>query len=784
MKLSRSSRSEDADREKGEQSKALSGDQNGLLSPFDVEEEPTTEEARRMAMLARQSVEFDEGVDEESTALVENVVTKTTHLHGEDTRQSLLTEATSDTSVTPADDKLLRLTRLGSRDGISNIDEEEESTENNRLIDEFLEEIDFYITQDLLTDAKELILVALQGKPEHPQLKARLAIVDDGIQVAGLDDALKNESLEFESSSDEGQTSKLGRDELLLLRSLGHVSEKGLREDSYNEQKSNQDSDIHCDLGLNHWHDQEVDDAIREFSLAMDAEKNRVFCFMMIGICYRNKKHTSTAIKHFKSGLHEERITPEEAIALYYELGLTYEQLGDTKEALYYFDKVSRYNPNFRDTRKRLAALNISNAETVGNFRESYPSSSLFPTNLKETPPPQGQRTAHPATEVLDEDNLEVLIDVAPSRQKSLARAGKQTAPPATEVLHEKNIEVLEESPIQPPRSPAPLRATPPPFNPQARGNATEVLDAKHLEILEEKPPSAGTPPPFRYETEKSRTEVLDVKHIEILEDKADSPSTPPPFGYEIERSSTEILDVKHIEILEDKADNPSTPPPFRYEVEKSSTEVLDPDKLDMLEEESPWLDDALPDEGPISYEHEIAATEVLDIKNFDFEGLKKYGEELSKAALLSKSENSDQDLNPEGTGNQIAAYSASKKLDCPEESTEVNLRENDMHRALGSIDEESTEVNLGRDESADATRVEDIGKYMAEPRDDFDNVVDDTQAAALHDDVSQIREEHETREEEKPKHAPNEQHQEIVQNSLEQTNIDILKKLGQPKKR
>jgi hypothetical protein len=42
---------------------------------------------------------------------------------------------------------------------------------------------------------------------------------------------------------------------------------------------------------------------------------------------------------------------------LYFLLGGAFDRLGDTSEALYFFEKVARRAPKFRDVDRRIAAL-------------------------------------------------------------------------------------------------------------------------------------------------------------------------------------------------------------------------------------------------------------------------------------------------------------------------------------------------------------------------------------------------------------------------------------------
>jgi len=82
-----------------------------------------------------------------------------------------------------------------------------------------------------------------------------------------------------------------------------------------------------------------------------------VQCQLMIGLCHIEKQQFTEAINQFKKGLYFDGITDAEALSLYYELGQAYEKVGDPREALYYYDKVQKRDPKFRDLQRRLRAL-------------------------------------------------------------------------------------------------------------------------------------------------------------------------------------------------------------------------------------------------------------------------------------------------------------------------------------------------------------------------------------------------------------------------------------------
>jgi hypothetical protein len=49
--------------------------------------------------------------------------------------------------------------------------------------------------------------------------------------------------------------------------------------------------------------------------------------------------------------------TVEQEMSLYYDLGTVYEMKGAKKEALYYFQKIARRDPGYRDIADRIDSL-------------------------------------------------------------------------------------------------------------------------------------------------------------------------------------------------------------------------------------------------------------------------------------------------------------------------------------------------------------------------------------------------------------------------------------------
>jgi len=79
-------------------------------------------------------------------------------------------------------------------------------------------------------------------------------------------------------------------------------------------------------------------------------------CRVMIGMCHREQNNQSEAIHEFKQGLHANP-SDRERLSLYYEIGITYEAMGDLAEALYYYEGVLKRDPKFADAGARAESI-------------------------------------------------------------------------------------------------------------------------------------------------------------------------------------------------------------------------------------------------------------------------------------------------------------------------------------------------------------------------------------------------------------------------------------------
>ena len=159
------------------------------------------------------------------------------------------------------------------------------------------------------------------------------------------------------------------------------------------------DPSTHGDLGIAYKQMGLHDAAIEEFK-QLAADKTRaVFAYTMIGECVEAKGELGEAVKRYKEALNLPQATPQESIELYYLLGAVFEQLGDVREALYFFENVGKRDPGFRDVEQ--ADRGAQDAERREELRPWRPIRS-GPSRSRRRLLPRAAGSHHAALEEAD----------------------------------------------------------------------------------------------------------------------------------------------------------------------------------------------------------------------------------------------------------------------------------------------------------------------------------------------------------------------------------------------
>ncbi len=231
-------------------------------------------------------------------------------------------------------------------------------------IEETLDEADFFLAQGLHEAARATIADAIETHPGHPLLLDKLTEIEEQLRQAAsqapppstTDGEQEDESFalaeKLAEELGEEEVGDLTGSDVLDVETVFEQFKKGVE-----EQIGLEDTDTHFDLGIAYKEMGLLDDAIAEFELAMKNAQRECICQTMIGLCLAEQGKVVDAITHFKKGLYADSKSEREELGLYFELGRAYEQLNDLDEALYYFEKVAKRDPQFRDVQHRIEEL-------------------------------------------------------------------------------------------------------------------------------------------------------------------------------------------------------------------------------------------------------------------------------------------------------------------------------------------------------------------------------------------------------------------------------------------
>lgn len=104
----------------------------------------------------------------------------------------------------------------------------------------------------------------------------------------------------------------------------------------------------------------QYEQAISEFEKCLGDERRAARATLMIGLCHRDQNRVRDAIEAFKLGIHMPGVGDGDLAELNYQLGRSYELIGDAREAIHFYTAAARRDGRFRDSTDRIAALQKS----------------------------------------------------------------------------------------------------------------------------------------------------------------------------------------------------------------------------------------------------------------------------------------------------------------------------------------------------------------------------------------------------------------------------------------
>jgi tetratricopeptide (TPR) repeat protein len=129
------------------------------------------------------------------------------------------------------------------------------------------------------------------------------------------------------------------------------------------------DFETHYSLGLAYKDMELLDDAIEEFQRAFkmagaeDPKGDYIQCCNMLGVCFKRKSMPTVAVQWFNRGLKIPNRPEDEYQALRYEIGMCYEEMGDTEKALDAYMEVYGLDVGYREVAEKIKELQAGKNE-------------------------------------------------------------------------------------------------------------------------------------------------------------------------------------------------------------------------------------------------------------------------------------------------------------------------------------------------------------------------------------------------------------------------------------
>ncbi len=233
-----------------------------------------------------------------------------------------------------------------------------------------LEQIDFFLDQELYDDAARVLARLEEEHGEDPEvLDRRLRLKEMGVLIEEVEVAQEGSEELF---ADEEQyidlakelEAELAAEEAMVEEATGRGKGEAVLEEVFREfqkgvaeQLSDEDSDTHFNLGIAYREMGLLPEAIREFQVASRDTKFFVESCSIIGVCYQEQGMWNEAAEWYQKALVAPDIGEYARIGLRYDLAGAYEGAGDVEQALGIYEEIVAVAPSYRDVSQRLQNL-------------------------------------------------------------------------------------------------------------------------------------------------------------------------------------------------------------------------------------------------------------------------------------------------------------------------------------------------------------------------------------------------------------------------------------------
>ncbi len=257
------------------------------------------------------------------------------------------------------------------------ISEEEVADELVEITDSFvgpsmgdLEQLDFFLDQELYDDATRVLATLEEEHPDDPEVKSRrLKLKDVGVlleQVETVEEGAEELFADEEQYIDLAKEleAELAAEEAMVDEATGRGKGEAALEEVFREfqkgvaeQLSEEDSDTHFNLGIAYREMGLLPEAIREFQVSSRDKALFVESCSIIGVCYQEQGMWSEAADWYQKALVAPDITDDARLGLRYDLASAYQGSGDIGQALEIFEEIAASNAGYRNINEKLANL-------------------------------------------------------------------------------------------------------------------------------------------------------------------------------------------------------------------------------------------------------------------------------------------------------------------------------------------------------------------------------------------------------------------------------------------
>ncbi len=123
------------------------------------------------------------------------------------------------------------------------------------------------------------------------------------------------------------------------------------------QQVDAQDYETHYNLGIAYKEMGLIDEAIAEFQYAAKDPARTVECCGILGLCFREKGMPQLALKWYQKAIETPDLPDEQALGLRYDIAEVYREQGDQKKALQLYTEVYGIDSSYRDVASKIKEL-------------------------------------------------------------------------------------------------------------------------------------------------------------------------------------------------------------------------------------------------------------------------------------------------------------------------------------------------------------------------------------------------------------------------------------------